>query len=1310
MRLVDAAAFAEDLRAQLVAAEEAGEAAAFHANVTAGYGRRPVHFWPLLFNVADGEILANGRDALHLGDIAEGALSVGKTLNQWVLDMTQDGCSTLAGDECAEANRRFFVPAVGVPGTDCRSADSPGAGFCVTDDELSLSEKEGTDANTYAQRFKDALNGCPEGSFVYMLMPSTLAGAHGHHSDEEPLDAAEWVFYAAAPTPEGTVVAYGYRNVPLEPVMPCNASFNSLCSIANSVSLVGAALDAVERATTPWEFENALNRITFDRDALTVPGGFYVFSYHFNGANVAHGGSRKNVGRSTEEIVQTVSPALDGREQNALLAEAAARAGGGWVTFLWPTAEDQALIASGELKNASEAAQVPKVAYMQEYEALVRGRWQQFYLGVGYTHTPPPERCTDVWRPELGDPVFSALVCGETENAEDKCSSGFAAPCAVINTLRVIGDVATEVRTHEDPEDFLAEVKTNDRFCIGKKDMPFAPLIIDELNGTLMALPPGYPRNYSTLEELWIDGFGLQSDSYECFMEDLVAVGTSQFASSDTALVGGWTRSPWGVVSNGSIVDVIDHVLYARGLRTGGRGYIALAGFATRSRPEGRVRSFGGRPCGSERATACHFSNARLAVGPLVTQMLASAPDPGSRMGRSLLSLSAAQSGSSCLAAASTPDDADSQSEGGGGTGRHLRAAVNSSVLPLLNDTFAKLTEGEVLAGTPFEDARIYVLRTDASQTRACVVASTIRKDHVENSTCEPVASMRLGPIRPDGEGDERAWVEAHYEAANSREYEENFLSGYANVMVSNASGDAELWRVYVMRVRAGADGETYLVATGVPYAPFGSEDFVRVAPFAACGVGCPDHSSCSSTEQEFCACDEGYEPSIVPTGVNRSLLQTCVMLERDDSSSFPTWAIGVIAGLGATAMLGILLAAYRRRQLKRRYESAWVIDPSEVTPVLERGEVVPLGAGTFGTVYLGRFRGTLVALKRVSLYSSARTVTASTIAPLSENESSVKSVSPPPSIVDAQDSKRQQNGTQNGSAAMQKRVRSRMMANDSALSISRSGECSTASASSPSAFESEPEGSTAAMPNGCSTGSVDVGGKLTAASSQLPAVIGVADADADGSGSGCVPTVVGVADADADGSSSGCGLGSSTSRGSIGSGSVGSRSGGGIGCVKRAHFGSCVSLGCLSIGSGTNSQSGNLGLGSGGTAASGTGAGKRLSSARLANIFKREIRLMVRLRHPNIVTVLGATKEADPLLVLEYMPRGTLRDLLLNPTADLPASLLIGMVRDVVCGMRYLHSGKEPIIHGACKKETMMLRAASPPARGSAPGICLPL
>ena len=89
---------------------------------------------------------------------------------------------------------------------------------------------------------------------------------------------------------------------------------------------------------------------------------------------------------------------------------------------------------------------------------------------------------------------------------------------------------------------------------------------------------------------------------------------------------------------------------------------------------------------------------------------------------------------------------------------------------------------------------------------------------------------------------------------------------------------------------------------------------------------------------------------------------------------------------------------------------------------------------------------------------------------------------------------------------------------------------------------------------------------------------------------------------------------------------------------------------------------------------------------------------------------MLGATKEADPLLVLEYMPRGTLRDLLLNPTADLPASLLIGMVRDVVCGMRYLHSGKEPIIHGACKKEKRCYALRRRLHGGNVPGICLPL
>ena len=112
-------AFAEDLRTKLAAAEEEGTAAFFHTQVALGRGGHATHFWPLLFDLATGEILANGRNASYEGDIAEGSLSIGKSLDEWVLDMTRANC---AAGECTEADRRFFVPAAGVPGTDCRLA------------------------------------------------------------------------------------------------------------------------------------------------------------------------------------------------------------------------------------------------------------------------------------------------------------------------------------------------------------------------------------------------------------------------------------------------------------------------------------------------------------------------------------------------------------------------------------------------------------------------------------------------------------------------------------------------------------------------------------------------------------------------------------------------------------------------------------------------------------------------------------------------------------------------------------------------------------------------------------------------------------------------------------------------------------------------------------------------------------------------------------------------------------------------------------------------------------------------------------
>ena len=1177
-------AYAEELRAQLVAAEEEGAAAAFHAEVSAGRGGHATHFWPLLFDVASGTIQANGRNISHEGDVAKGELSVGKTLAEWIMDITCENCTL--SEETMESQRRGVVPIKGVPGAICREdADSPGAGFCVSEPELvnvTDAQSVAAAADGYLQRFRAALDACQSGAFVYVLMPSTLVGGHSAHLGGLHVD--EWVFYASAPTPAGTVVAYGYRNVAHAPVLPCSAAYNNLCSIANSVTLVGKALDAVTRASTPWEFEGALNKMSYSDDYV-IAGGFYVFAKHYSGVVVAHGAVSKFVGMTTTAIVSTVSPALDGVQFNADSTAAASQPGGSWLSYKWPTREDQVRIANGQLTNASEAAQDVKVALHMEFEFPLAGSVQQFYLAVGYNHIPRPERCADVWRDDLGQPSRAAFNCTDTaaHAAQNKCSAAFASPCAVSNTMRLVSDVATEVHVDETLDELLRKVSTSDRFAgLGQLSAPFGAVIVDsEDDGTLMSVPRFYPQNYSTLRQLYMDGFGQVGDSFDCFIRKLKRIATSQFGGSDTGLLGGWLLAPWGVVSNGTVLEVTEHALYARGFVYDSHRYFYVAGFGTRApRP---TTSFGGRPCGREHATACALSNARLAKAALLWRVLASAPENGGLSSDS----SEVQADAACWTqVANSSDD---------GSGRRLLQAAPIRQ-ETLNDTFTALTYANDHLLGDFSGAQVYVLRLDDSQKQACIVASTISASHVETSTCSP--TIELGTILPDGT-DRLAWVQAHTDAADEGQFGEHSQSfkGHSDVLVTNATGQPQLLTVTVTRVSASGDGRTYLIATGVP-ADLG---------FVSCGNGtCPKHSTCESSEQEFCECDDGYVADIDTL--------SCIKLESS-SGGLPNWAIGVIAGLGALGIIAVGTAWLRRRHLRHKYESAWIIDPRELETV---EPFTVLGRGNFGTVFLGRFRGTLVALKRVSLGSpAARSGSASVTNGSSNGEASTSSQTSSTTTV------LEPAGT--AKARMLKHAGSERSV---LAAVQKADSGSSASTS------------TSSVPDGHHVASIVIGGQLGL-------------------------TVEGT------GSSSGIDSGSGG----------GSGSGGLVG-------GSCASLsGCLSPGGLVSDN---------GSAISNRGSSRGMSSSRRAHIFRKEIRLMVRLRHPHIVTVLGATKESEPLLVLEYLPRGTLRDLLLNPSSDLPANLCISMARDVCSGLRYLHDSTPAIIHGMREFSPRHRRAAA--------------
>eukprot|EP00960_Hanusia_phi_P007050 200834-Hanusia_phi.AAC.5 len=99
------------------------------------------------------------------------------------------------------------------------------------------------------------------------------------------------------------------------------------------------------------------------------------------------------------------------------------------------------------------------------------------------------------------------------------------------------------------------------------------------------------------------------------------------------------------------------------------------------------------------------------------------------------------------------------------------------------------------------------------------------------------------------------------------------------------------------------------------------------------------------------------------------------------------------------------------------------------------------------------------------------------------------------------------------------------------------------------------------------------------------------------------------------------------------------------------------------------------------------TSLAKSATRSRMYNNFVKEMRIISRLRHPCITTVIGAVKEKkEPLLVMELMENGSLYELLRNETVELQGDLILPMLCDVAQGIHFLHAAKPPIIHGDIK------------------------
>ncbi|KAL2608857.1 hypothetical protein R1flu_027430 [Riccia fluitans] len=90
---------------------------------------------------------------------------------------------------------------------------------------------------------------------------------------------------------------------------------------------------------------------------------------------------------------------------------------------------------------------------------------------------------------------------------------------------------------------------------------------------------------------------------------------------------------------------------------------------------------------------------------------------------------------------------------------------------------------------------------------------------------------------------------------------------------------------------------------------------------------------------------------------------------------------------------------------------------------------------------------------------------------------------------------------------------------------------------------------------------------------------------------------------------------------------------------------------------------------------------------------FRLEVRIMRRLRHPNVVLFMGAvTRPPNLSIVTEFLPRGSLYRLIHRPNNQLDERRRLRMAFDVAKGMNYLHSSTPIVVHRDLKSPNLLV------------------
>jgi serine/threonine protein kinase len=100
---------------------------------------------------------------------------------------------------------------------------------------------------------------------------------------------------------------------------------------------------------------------------------------------------------------------------------------------------------------------------------------------------------------------------------------------------------------------------------------------------------------------------------------------------------------------------------------------------------------------------------------------------------------------------------------------------------------------------------------------------------------------------------------------------------------------------------------------------------------------------------------------------------------------------------------------------------------------------------------------------------------------------------------------------------------------------------------------------------------------------------------------------------------------------------------------------------------------------------------GATLIPKHIVSSMRKEALILSSLNHPNILRVRGIVPESA-WIIMEYCPRGSLQQLLLNEDMVLSRSDMLSFASGVATGVAYLHLPEVSIVHGDLKAANVLL------------------